>query len=432
MECSVSTKRPILKRNRALTSLEQPVLIAFLSEDWDSPPAGFTRRPLLLAVHRKLAAEGWRTLAVERPICPVTTSLFEPCKMAQELLGKRRLRPAADGLHLATPVVALRERLARRVRPVQRANARLLKAQLSTWLRLLGLETRPRVVWLFHPRQSWLVDVTVHDALIYECYDEYAGLVRNEAVRASLYRAESSILSHADLVLTTSSELYSSRRRHNPNTLLVNNGVNYELFASGAGLPEPDDVVGVPHPRIGFAGIINRRLDLDLLSSVAAARPDWNLLMLGPVREMRRRDLAQLRGFPNVHFLHSRPQAEVPAYLAHCDVNIIPYARNGTTAATYPLKLNEYLAVGRPVVSTDFSADLAEFAGLVRVACTRLGFIAAIAAALDEDKHEYAARAQALARNASWECRADKVAAAILESASGPWRREICLARSAQ
>lgn len=409
-----------------------PVLITFLSEDWDSPPAGFTRRPMLLPVHRKLAAEGWRTLAIERPVCPLTTWLREPQKVAQAAQCKKRFRVIEDGLCLATPVLSVHERIADRSGVLRGLNGRLMRAQVSAWLRRMGLQDRARALWLFHPAQSWLIDAVPHDALIYECYDEYAGMVTSQALRKRLHDEESLILSRADLVVTTSEELYKSRSQQNPHTVMVNNGVDYDLFASGVSLPEPEDIASIPHPRICFAGIINRRLDLDLLAELATAHPEWNILMVGPVEEISRQDRVYLDSFDNIRFMGQRRQWQLPAYLGHCDVNIIPYVKNESTAAIYPLKLNEYLAVGRPVVTTAFSKDLFEFKDVVRIASNHTLFVEATADALGEQRECYAVRARAFARRASWQFRAAKIVNAISEMTDRVCGEETCQAKYAQ
>jgi len=404
-------------------SCDPKFLVVFLSEDWDCPPAGFTRRDMLLAVHRKLAKQGWRVLAIERPICPIVTLLRQPGKLMQALIGRRRLRLIEERFYLATPKLAIHERAAARCRVLERINGWLMRRQIRSWLARLEPgslpkkgPSRPDMMWIFHPCQSWLIEAVPHDALIYECYDEYPALVRSRKHKMWLKREEARILASADLVITTSLELFKSRRPLNANTILVNNGVDFELFSNGESFPEPDDLAPIRRPRICYAGAINQRLDWELLHTLAEANADWSLVMIGPVDRSAEAD--RLRILPNVHFLKARPREQIPAYLAHCDVNIIPYARNRCTSATYPLKLNEYLAVGRPVVSTSFGPDLEEFRDVVHLAHSRFAFCSAVLAALGESGRDYKARARSVARRNSWECRAEEIAASILARGS--------------
>jgi UDP-galactopyranose mutase len=171
-----------------------------------------------------------------------------------------------------------------------------------------------------------------------------------------------------------------------------------------AGLADPRDQAAIPHPRLGFFGVIDERMDLDLIAGVADARPDWQLVLLGPVVKI---DPADLPSRPNLHYLGSKAYAELPAYLAHWDVAMMPFARNEATRFISPTKTPEYLAAGRPVVSTSIRDVVRPFGeqGLVRIADDPAAFVAAAEAAMREEARDPAwlARVDAWLAQTSWD-----------------------------
>ena len=147
---------------------------------------------------------------------------------------------------------------------------------------------------------------------------------------------------------------------------------------------DPPDQATIPHPRLGFFGVIDERMDLALLDGVAAARPDWHLVMLGPVVKI---DPASLPRRPNIHYLGSKSYDELPHYLAGWDVALLPFARNEATRFISPTKTPEYMAAGKPVVSTSIRDVVRPYGqqGLVRIADDVPAFVDACDAAMAED-----------------------------------------------
>jgi glycosyltransferase involved in cell wall biosynthesis len=144
--------------------------------------------------------------------------------------------------------------------------------------------------------------------------------------------------------------LQEAKKGLNPNTILVSHGVDYEHFSKAVAhdLPAPADIADLPHPRLGFFGLIRDWVDLDLLAEVARRRPDWHLVLIGDSAI----DLSPYQSLPNMHFLGRKPYAELPAYCQEFDVGLVPFRINELTKAVNPIKLREYLAAGLPVVST--------------------------------------------------------------------------------
>lgn len=151
-------------------------------------------------------------------------------------------------------------------------------------------------------------------------------------------------------MVTTSHALQEAKAPLNPNTILVTHGVDYEHFSKAVteDLAVPEDIKDIPHPILGFFGLIRDWVDLDLLAEVCRLRPDWHVVLIGDSTV----NLAPYRGIPNMHFLGRRPYADLPAYCKAFDVGLIPFRMNELTKAVNPIKLKEYLAAGLPVVST--------------------------------------------------------------------------------
>ncbi|RSK43124.1 glycosyltransferase [Hymenobacter rigui] len=162
---------------------------------------------------------------------------------------------------------------------------------------------------------------------------------------------EQQLLRQADVVATNSGYLADYARRENPNSVDIGQGCVLDLYQAAVQHPEPADLAAIPHPRIGYTGFLTTvRLDLSLLLRLAHQRPDWQLVLVGPEDEDFRR--SELHYLTNVHFLGNKLPAELPAYVQHLDACINPQLNNATTAGNYPLKIDEYLAMGKPIVAT--------------------------------------------------------------------------------
>jgi UDP-galactopyranose mutase len=167
-----------------------------------------------------------------------------------------------------------------------------------------------------------------------------------------------------------------------------------------APLPDPTDQSGIPHPRIGFFGVIDERLDVGLIASLASRRPEWQIVLIGPVVKI---DEASLPQAPNLHYLGQKRYGELPSYIAGWDVALLPFAINASTRYISPTKTPEYLAAGKPVVSTPIHDVVRPYGerGLVHIAGDVDGFVTAVEAALAE----HAAHDEARAR---WLCAVDE------------------------
>jgi UDP-galactopyranose mutase len=218
-------------------------------------------------------------------------------------------------------------------------------------------------------------------AVVYDCMDELSNF---KAAPPELGMLEGELFRHADIIFTGGYSLYEHKRDKHPNVHPFPSSVDCKHFRSARiGCSDPEDQRSLPRPRIGYTGVIDERFDVDLVRAVAAARPEWQFVMVGPIVKI---DPAMLPRGPNLHYLGSKPYTELPAYLAGWDVAIMPFARNEATRFISPTKTPEYLAAGRRVVSTSIRDVVRSYgdAGLAFIADDEKTCIAALETALRE------------------------------------------------
>jgi UDP-galactopyranose mutase len=237
---------------------------------------------------------------------------------------------------------------------------------------------------------------------VFDCMDELAAF---KGAPQDMKDKEAELLRRADLVFTGGQSLYEAKEGRHADLHAFPSSIEYSHFAQ-ARVPQPDpsDQAGIPRPRIGFAGVIDERMDIDLLGRMADLRPDYHFVMLGPVVKI---DPAQLPRRSNIHYLGGKQYRELPSYLAGWDVAMLPFAHNESTKFISPTKTPEYLAAGCPVVSTSITDVVRPYGvqRLVRIADTPEEFVAAIGAAMAEDaaSAEWAARRDAFLSQNSWD-----------------------------
>lgn len=205
------------------------------------------------------------------------------------------------------------------------------------------------VLWFYSPMALPLGDELEPRAVIYDCMDELASFLN---APAALKSREVELLKRADIVFTGGPSLYRAKKDKHPNVHCFSSSVDVGHFSAAAEATEPDDQRELPHPRLGYVGVIDERLDLPLLDAVSQARPDWHFVMVGPVVKI---DPATLPVRPNIHYLSARKYAELPAYLSGWDACLMPFARNEATKHISPTKVLEYMAADRPIVSTSIA-----------------------------------------------------------------------------
>jgi glycosyltransferase involved in cell wall biosynthesis len=221
------------------------------------------------------------------------------------------------------------------------------------------------------------------DLTAYLVVDDYAGLAPRRD-RGRVERSHRRFLRQADLVWAISEPLLEAARRLRPDVLPTTTGVDHAAFAQAADRPAAPLITALPSPRIGMVGNLNDRIDWDLLEGVARARPDWSLVVVGPLHLAGRateQAVARLRALSNVHLLPGVAPHELPSVVAGFDVGLVLYRPGEGTLGINPLKLYQYLAAGKPVVATPLPV-FARFADVVRTAASAPEMLRAIEAAL--------------------------------------------------
>ncbi|MCO5332821.1 MAG: glycosyltransferase [Pyrinomonadaceae bacterium] len=229
------------------------------------------------------------------------------------------------------------------------ANRRFLIRQVKGAMRKLGF--RDVVNMVFNPAAGMIAGRLGEKELIYYCVDEYTAFTGN----AALMDIEEDLFRKSDIVVVSAEKLYESKKQFNRETYLIRHGTDWQHFhtAVDGGLEIPEDVAGLPHPVIGFHGLLADWVDYGLIMKVAEHFSSGSVVLIGKVSVDAEQKIKVLDGVPNIHRLGRKPYSELPAYCAAFDVALNPFAINELTLAANPLKVREYLAAGLPVVSTD-------------------------------------------------------------------------------
>jgi len=236
------------------------------------------------------------------------------------------------------------------------------------------------VLWYYTPMALQCADEIAGAVTVYDCMDELSAF---KDAPPELQQLEADLLAKADIVFTGGMSLYEAKRARHANVHAFPSAVDAEHFSRArAALSDPPDQKALGHPRLGFFGVIDERLDCELIAAVARLRPDWQLILVGPVVKI---DPAILPRAPNIHYLGAKSYEELPAYIANWDVAVMPFALNAATRFISPTKTPEYLAGGKPVISTPITDVVRGWGHLeaVRIAGTPEQFVAETEAALE-------------------------------------------------
>lgn len=240
------------------------------------------------------------------------------------------------------------------------------------------------VAWYYTPLALALSDHLNPKAVIYDCMDELSAF---KNAPQSLREFEQHLFQKASLVFTGGRTLHAAKKSQHHSVHCFPSSIDREHFLQARIIEdEPNDQKNIPHPRLGFFGVIDERLDIELLDEIARQRPDWNVVLIGPIVKI---DPASLPRHKNIHYLGGKSYKELPQYIAGWDVALLLFADNEATKFISPTKTPEYLAAGKPVVSTPIADVVNPYGemGLVEVAKTSEAFIAAIERVLHDHGH---------------------------------------------
>jgi UDP-galactopyranose mutase len=295
----------------------------------------------------------------------------------------------ADGVEVLTP------HLAAGIDPAEAE--RQLRGLLDATL--TGRDA-PAVCWYYTPMMVPIARHLAPECVVYDCMDELANF---DFAPPELPGLERELFAMADLVFTGGYSLYEAKREVHGSVHPFPSSVDTKHFAAARGtIAPPADQAALANPRLGFFGVIDERLDLELIAAVADARPDWTIVMVGPVVKI---DEASLPRRSNIAYLGGKTYPELPAYASGWDVALMPFAINAATRFISPTKTPEYLAAGLPVVSTPITDVIRHYGELeaVAIASSADEFVAACERMLALDRGD----------DASWRVQADELLSAL-------------------
>ncbi|WP_312837635.1 glycosyltransferase, partial [Atlantibacter hermannii] len=278
-------------------------------------------------------------------------------------------------------------------------------AQLQPLMASLSVEFPEPVVWFYTPMALPLSEPFHPSLTVYDCMDELSAF--KNAPRQLLQR-ESALLARADLVFTGGPSLYAAKQHRHQSVWCFPSSVDAAHFEQALdrqnGHPLQADV---PHPRLGYYGVIDERIDTDLIATVADANPDWQIVMVGPVVKI---DPASLPQRANIHYFGQQPYQALPQFLAGWDVCLMPFALNASTRFISPTKVLEYMAASLPIVSTEIADVKKPYGDIVFVAEDRDAFVRGCARALalsEQESQQQAGQMKAIINATSWDATVD-------------------------
>jgi len=257
--------------------------------------------------------------------------------------------------------------------------------------------------WTYMPNSLDLIKKIEHSFLIYDCIDEHAeykGFINKD----TLLEMEKELVKESNLVFVTAPGLYKTRKEMNPNTFLIPNGVNFQLFNQAASpeMPAAEEIKDIKKPVIGFVGVIQEWIDLELIYKIAGENPGWSVVMVGPVGAGV--NVEKLKSLPNVYFTGAKKPEELPQYIRAFDVCINPFRPSKLTENVSPLKFYEYLATGKPVVTVDMPA-VKQYKDCVYIASHHRDFVEKIKLALSAQESASREKRISEGKKCSWENR---------------------------
>jgi glycosyltransferase involved in cell wall biosynthesis len=379
--------------------LENTAIICF-GKDWGGDPTSKNHIMRILAEKNQVL---WvNSIGLRRPGLNARDLKRLVQKFRRGLGGCVR---AARNIHVVNPLVIPLPGIP----AVARVNTAIVSATVRATCRRLALN-QP-IVWSFFPYVVNLVGRLQERVVIYHCVDDYAEF--RGVASDSLRRMERQLVGVADLVFTSSELLQRERVEYNPRTFFVPHGVDFAHFSRALDprLAVPAGLHSVPHPRIGFIGLVADWVDLDLVATAARMRPDWSFVIVGRCIV----DVKAVKALPNVRLLGQEPYDRLPAYCREFDVGIIPFRVNALTVRANPLKLREYLAAGLPVVATPLP-EVTKYGPLVRIGTTPGEFVAEIEHALHERGESFVEKRLTAMRHESWESRVEEMCGHITDA----------------
>jgi glycosyltransferase involved in cell wall biosynthesis len=293
-------------------------------------------------------------------------------------------------------------------------------------MRRLGFSTP--ILWAYLFRLSGMVGRLSEKAVVYDCIEHDEHFVSSESGKRKVRALEERLCRKADVVFVMNPQLHHLKGQWNPRTVVVPSGAKIAHFSKAADprTPIAEELAALPRPIVGYFGQVDRwKIDFDLLIYLTQRHPDWSLVFVGPVAPEVRGD-ARLTPLRNVYFFGRQPYERIPSFLKGFDVCTMPFTPSENIELSSPLKLYEYLATGKPIVSVPFPA-VEEFSEYVSIARSSEAFAVAVEQAYTVDTQELASCRMREAEAHSWERRVEQKRAALHDVLIGRAGQEACL-----
>jgi glycosyltransferase involved in cell wall biosynthesis len=301
------------------------------------------------------------------------------------------IAPGEDNLFVVVPRISNADRETKNVEEIQREmlDQLIIEQQIEDF-----------VLWFYTPMSFGFTNHLEPQAIVYDCMDELSAF---KFAPPELLSNEKQLLEKSDLVFTGGQSLYEAKKNRHERVFAFPSSIDTAHFRSARNeREEPADQKPIGRPKLGYCGVIDERVDISLLAEMADLRPDWQFVMIGPVVKISEADLPRRA---NIHYLGGKDYKELPAYLSGWDVALMPFALNESTKFISPTKTPEYLAAGKPVVSTAIRDVVRPYGemNLVHIAQTAEEFVAACEKALQENSEERIKQVDIFLAKTSWD-----------------------------
>lgn len=391
--------------------------IFYLDSNWSTyhrPLERFTE-----LAHQLNTSQG-NVLIVDRPVDLFTSFYLRPAKFFEWVRTRNRIRQLDKNLFLYTPFVFINDLLSLYSSFLISINHYLLTKQVNKKLTKLNFYSPNRVVWISDPRMLYYFGISSETVKIYECIDKFQAVVSGKKAKKNIQKLEDIVSAMVDVVFCTSLELYQERKELNRNTYFLPNAADTGLLSK---VQDPQTLVAkqlqkLHKPVIGYLGTINENTDIALMKYIAEEKPEWTIVMIGPERNKkfsRSAFFSDFKRLANVKLIGWVNREELPNYCKAFDVCVIPY-RTDSELNRYvdPNKVHEYIAMGKPVISTCIPGVL-PYKDIIMIADTPQDFIRCIERSLNEDSKDKILKRLKLSKEHSWEERARKTISIIKE-----------------
>lgn len=344
-------------------------IVCISTSDWEYPYG--SRQHIISG----LALAGSRVIYVESQLSflHILKDGFTGLKRLRRWL--RGVKEEKEGLYVYTPFPLLP--FGNYFISVNYLNQAILSFALKRLIKRMGF--KDVLLWLYSINSSPLLKKMNEKGSVYYCIDDFSSEINIPKRKRAMLFLEDSALRNADIVFACTRALASDRKNRRPDLHFIRNGVDFFAFDAKEDMPVPFDLKDILSPRIGFVGTLDSRIDAGLIRFLAENKKEWQIVFIG--KNLNRQQ--DFKGYPNIHLLGSKNHSSLPAYIMAMDACIIPYRTDGFHAYIFPLKTLEYLACGKPIVST-YLPEMEEFRDVVKLSRDKEDFMRNIELALKE------------------------------------------------